>query len=114
MNIKYDDFKLNAIILSPELINVIHLNEIVVIELTESPSTGYCWFNTVSNPSIISLEDKKIYDFNKPNIIGGTIKIIWKFKCLRPGECKIHFSYYKSWKKESCPLDEYIYTIKVE
>jgi predicted secreted protein len=114
LNIKYDDFKSNAIILSHELINVIHLNDIVLIELTESPSTGYCWFHTVSDTSIISLDEKKIYDFNKPNIIGGMLQIIWKFKCLNPGECKIHFSYYKSWKKESSPLDEHIYVIKVE
>ncbi|MGH4119062.1 protease inhibitor I42 family protein [Clostridium sp.] len=114
MDIEYDDFKLNAIVLSHELINIIHLNDNIIIELTESPSTGYCWFYTVSDLSIISLEEKKIYDFNKPNIIGGTIQIIWKFKCITTGQCKIHFSYYKSWKKDFFPLDEYIYIIKVE
>lgn len=114
MNIEYDDFKLNTIVLSHEVINVIHLNEIMLIQLTESPSTGYHWFYTVSDSSIISLEHKKIYDFNKPNIIGGTIQIIWRFKCLSPGECKLHFTYYKSWKKESFPLEEYMYIIKVE
>ncbi|MBK5240897.1 protease inhibitor I42 family protein [Clostridium sp.] len=114
MDIEYDDFKLNTNVLSHELINIIHLNDNMIIELTESPSTGYCWFYTVSDPSIVSLEEKKIYDFNRPNIIGGTIKIIWKFKGISAGECKIYFSYYKSWKKESFPLDEYIYIIKVE
>lgn len=114
LNIKYNDFKLNTIALSHELINVIHLDEYMIVELTESPSTGYCWFYTMSDSSIISLEEKKIYDFNKPNIIGGTLQIVWKFKCLNPGECKIHFSYYKSWKNESSPLDKYTYVIKIE
>lgn len=114
MNLKYEKFKLNTIVLSHELINIIHLNQNMIIELTESPSTGYCWHYTLSDPSIISLVEKKAYDFNKPNIVGGTHQIVWKFKCLNPGECKIHFSYYKSWKKESFPLDEYIYILKVE
>lgn len=114
LNLKYNDFKLNTIILSHELINVIHLNDTMIIELTESPSTGYCWYYTVSDPSIVFLERKNTYDFNKPNVVGGPIQIIWEFKCLNTGECKIHFSYYKSWKKESSPLDEYIYILKVE
>ncbi|MBU3158915.1 protease inhibitor I42 family protein [Clostridium frigoris] len=114
MDKKYENFKLNAIVLGNKLINIISLHEHMVIELTESPTTGYSWHYTTSDPSIIILEEKVIYDFNKPNILGGSKQIIWKFKCLNCGECKITFSYYKSWKKESCFLDELTYIIKVQ
>jgi len=110
----YTNSKLNTIILSPEFINVIPLHKHMLIELTESPSTGYCWYYTISDPSILTIESKKTFNFNKPNVLGGSQQIIWKFKCLRCGECKIHFTYYKSWKRESNPLDEYMYIIKVE
>ncbi|MGH4051770.1 MAG: protease inhibitor I42 family protein [Clostridium sp.] len=111
---EYENSKLNAIVLSHNFINMIPNSNQILIELTQSPSTGYCWYYTISDPSILILEDKKTFDFNKPNIIGGSLQIIWRFKCLKNGECKIHFSYYKSWKKESGPLEEYIYVVKVE
>jgi len=112
--VDYENFKLNAIALSHNFINMIPTRDQILIELTESPSTGYCWYYTISDPSILTLEDKKTFDFNKPNIIGGSLQIIWRFKCLKSGECKIHFSYYKSWKRESGFLDEYTYVVKVE
>ena len=104
---EYENFKSNAIVLGHKLINIIPINENMIIELTESPATGYCWYYTTSDPSIVLLEEKKTFDFNKPNILGGSNQIIWKFKCLNCGECKITFSYYKSWKRESCSLDEF-------
>jgi len=114
LTLEYENSKLNAIALSHNLINVMPLNEHMLIELTESPATGYCWYYTLSDPSIIDLEYKKKFNFNKPNIIGGSQQIIWRFRCLKCGECKIHFSYYKSWKRETCSIDEYIYIVKVE
>ena len=110
----YENSKLDCIILSHEFINVIPADKKMFIELTESPSTGYYWYYTISNPCVLSLINKTKFNFNKPNIIGGSEQIIWKFKCLRSGECKIHFAYYKSWKQETSPLDEYTYIIKVE
>ena len=114
MTEEYENFKLNNISLSNKLINIIMLNEHIIIELDESPSTGYCWYYTITDSSILALEEKKVFNFNKPNILGGSQQIIWKFKCLNCGECKINFTYYKSWKKESFPLEEYTYIVKVE
>jgi predicted secreted protein len=114
LNQEYENYKLNTIVLSHKFINVIPVHEHMLIELTESPSTGYCWHHTISDPSILALEDKKTFDFNKPNIIGGSLQIVWRFKCLKRGECKIQFAYYKSWKMESFFLDEYTYVVKVE
>jgi predicted secreted protein len=114
LNQEYENSKLNTVVLSHEFINVISIHEHILIELTESPSTGYCWHFTISDPSILALEEKRTFDFNKPNIIGGSLQIIWRFKCLKSGECKINFAYYKSWKRESCSLDEYTYIVKVE
>jgi len=111
---EYENSKLNTIILSSEFINVIPIDKNMIIELTESPSTGYCWYYTLSDPSILELENKETFNFNKANILGGSQQIIWNFKCLKCGECKIHFTYYKSWKRESNPLDEYMYIVKVE
>ncbi|MGV8981167.1 protease inhibitor I42 family protein [Clostridium sp.] len=114
MKKNYEDFKLNAIVLTYKSINSIPLNAPIIIELEQSPSTGYRWYYTVSDISILILEEKKIFDFNKPNIIGGSHHIIWKFKPLKYGECKIHFTYYKSWKRDPLPIDELNYIIKVE
>jgi len=111
---EYEFFKLDNIVLSHEFINVIPLQTHMLIEFDESPSTGYCWYYTITDYSIVDLEEKKIFNFNKPNIIGGSHQIVWKFKCLKCGECKIQFAYYKSWKRESCPLDEYTYIVKIE
>ncbi len=110
----YENFKSNTIVLSHRFINTIALKEYILIELMESPCTGYSWYYTLSNTSILSLEEKRTFDFNKPNVIGGSVQVIWKFKCLSPGECKIHFAYYKAWKKESFPLEENTYIVKVE
>ncbi len=114
MNQEYENSKLNTTILSDNFINLISLGEYALVELSESPSTGYCWYYTVSDTSILDLEEKKIFDFNKPNIIGGSLQVIWRFKGLKYGECKIHFTYYKSWKREPFFLDEYTYIVKVE
>ncbi len=114
MTEEYENYKLNATILSHKLINVMALQDQMLIELDESPSTGYCWYYSISDPSILDLEYKKIFNFNKPNIIGGSTQIIWKFKCLKYGECKIHFAYYKSWNRERSSLDEHTYIVKVE
>lgn len=114
MNQEYENYKLNTIVLSHKFINMISVHDHMLIELSESPSTGYCWHSTISDPSILILEDKKSFDFNKPNIIGGSLQVIWKFKSLKCGECKIHFDYYKSWKRESFSLDQYIYTVKID
>jgi predicted secreted protein len=115
LNKEYEGFKLNTVVLSNKIINIVHLDDIMAVELTESPSTGYCWYyGVVSDPSIIELEGKQSFDFNKPNIMGGSIQIVWKFKCLEYGECEIHFTYYNSWKKDSTPLDEFTYIVKIE
>ena len=114
MTLEYENSKLNAIVLSHNFINMIHNSNQMLIEHAQSPSTGYCWYYTISDPSIVTLEDKKTFDFNKPNVIGGSLQIIWRFKCLKSGECMIHFAYYKSWKRESCSLEEYTYVVKVE
>ena len=114
MTYEYKIFKLNAILLDHDVINIVHVHKPMIIELTESPATGYCWYYTISDSSIVLLEEKRIFDFNKPNILGGSKQIIWKFKGLNIGECKIIFSYYKSWKRESCPLDIFTYIIKLE
>lgn len=114
LNQEYEISKSNAIVLSHKFINVIPLHEQMLIELTESPSTGYRWHYTISDPSILVLEEKKSFDFNKPNIVGGSLQVIWRFKCLKCGECKIHFAYYKSWKREPYSLDELTYIVKVE
>lgn len=114
MNEEYENFKLNTMVLSHKFINVIPVHEHVLIELEESPCTGYRWYYTLSDDSNIAFEDKKTFDFNKPNVVGGSQEIIWKFKCLKCGECKIHFTYYKSWKKDTFPLYEYTYIIKTE
>ncbi|MBU3110563.1 protease inhibitor I42 family protein [Clostridium lacusfryxellense] len=114
MTFEYEVSKLDAIALSYNSINLIHNNNQMIIELTESPSTGYCWYYTISDPSILTLENKKKFDFNKSNIIGGSLQIIWRFKCLKCGECKIHFAYYNSWKSDSRFLDEYSYIVKIE
>jgi predicted secreted protein len=114
LNQEYERLKLNTIVLSHKLINLVPNHKQLLIELTESPSTGYCWHYTISDPSILSLEKKNTFDFNKSNIIGGSLQIIWIFNCLKIGECKIHFSYYNSWKSDSFPIDEFIYIVKVE
>jgi predicted secreted protein len=114
LNQEYEDSKLNTIVLSHEFINVIPLDKQILVELTESPSTGYRWYYTISDPSILALEEQKTFNFNRPNVIGGSLQLTWKFKCLKPGECKIHFTYYKSWKREPFYLDEYTYIVKVE
>lgn len=114
LNQEYENSKLNTIVLSDAFINVIPVQEHIFIELSESPSTGYCWYYTILDPSIIALEYKRTFDFNKPNIIGGSHQIIWRFKCLKCGESKIHFAYYKSWKREPLSLYEYTYIVKVE
>ena len=114
MNQEYESLKFNAIVLSHKVINVVSTYEHMIIELTESLSTGYCWHYTISDPSILALEEKKIFDFNKPNIIGGSLQVLWRFKSLKRGECKLHFDYYKSWKREPSSLEEYTYIIKVE
>ena len=114
MNQEYENLKFNAIVLSHKVINVVSACEHMIIELTESLSTGYCWYYTISDPTILTLEEKKTFDFNKPNIIGGSLQVLWRFKSLKPGECTLHFDYYKSWKREPSPLEEYTYIIKVE
>ncbi|OHD07655.1 MAG: hypothetical protein A2086_16110 [Spirochaetes bacterium GWD1_27_9] len=113
--VNYNNYKSNLSFLIEDNTSDIFLNTDYLIELEGNPSTGYWWYYTIGDNTIIKNIDSKTFDFHSGEfIVGAPIIGIWKFKCLKIGETKITFKYYRSWEGEDSASETKIFNIKVK
>lgn len=109
----YRDFKHNCASLDPDIIHRVDINDAFIVELPEIPSSGYLWHFKLADSESVELVKERVFDFNKPDVVGGTQKHLWKFKALNPGSTTIVFKKYRQWLGEEKAKQEYQYIVNI-
>lgn len=109
----YRDFKHNCASLGPDITHAVDINDAFIVELPEIPSSGYLWHFRIADSESVELVKERVFDFNKPGVVGGTQKHLWKFKALNPGSTTIVFKKYRQWLGEEKAKKEYQYIISI-
>jgi inhibitor of cysteine peptidase len=91
----------------------IAINESFQVELDSNPTTGFAWKWT--NKQSVSIVDTFSNEYipNKPELVGGGGKEIWKFKGLTSGIDTIKMEYCRPWDAASA-VDTKDFTVKVK
>lgn len=110
----YDRFIADAIMLKPDNINRVNANDVLLVELPEIPSSGYLWHYRLPDPTGLTYVGEKIFNFNEPGVVGGTLKHLWKFKVSTPKPGKIILKKYREWLGEESTKEAYTYLIEMK
>ena len=92
------------------------LGEETIIQLKELE--GYTWYYEVKPDWIISMTE----EYDAPNKSGNKSEAtdidkstkVFKIKTLKKGEASIRFYEIHAWEQKSKPIDEKLYTVKIE
>ncbi len=96
--IEYNFFKKDCVLLQPDQINHLSINNEFLVELNEIPSSGYIWSYEILNISGIELVDDRVFGFfNKSGNIGGSKNHLWKFKAGKLETGSIIFRKNRQW-----------------
>ncbi|MGA1868465.1 MAG: beta-propeller domain-containing protein [bacterium] len=83
---------------------------LIRIELTANPSTGYQWQGEWDK-SKLSLHDHFNIIPSSVGLLGASGKEVWIFKALALGKTEISFEYKRPWNFYAAPLKELVFTI---
>ncbi len=81
------------------------------IELKGNPTTGYTWICTVSDESIVQVEEKVQY-LGAKGIVGAPSRFVYTIKPKKPGATTIKFEYKRPWETEA-PEENREYAVTV-
>jgi len=79
----------------------VSVNEVFTINLVANPTTGYSWqwVNKQTVTTVDSIDFSYIVD--RPGLIGGGGKEIWKFLGVKRGIDTLNFKYCRPWDQNS-------------
>ena len=100
------------VMLKPEVKNTLPVGVIGRVKLDGNPTTGYDWYFTVSDESMLTLVSDG-YTSTHPGADGAGGTYVWNFKGLKPGEAKITFKYYRAWEGEDSAEKTAVYRVTV-
>jgi len=102
----------------PEQVNIsTTVGSAIPVSLKGNPTTGYAWYYTIGDSSIIEkTADNYVSDSKSASIVGTGGTYTWTFKALKAGETTVTFKYYRSWLGESSAavVDTIVYKISVK
>lgn len=85
------------------------------IELPENPSTGYAWFYTLDDESIVEVtKDEYVEPKADTGVVGAAGTHIWEFKGLKEGKTVMKLDYYRSWEGVGESAESHEYEISVD
>lgn len=90
----------------------IKVGEEYTVELISNPSTGFSWTFVSSQLKFVSIEE--FIEKANPNIVGSTVKTIFKIKGKQKGTEDITFNYHKVWEINVVPEKTETITVVVE
>lgn len=82
----------------------ISLNQHIVINLNENPTTGYRWYYRWVNTSLIDLVQDNFALSTKSKLGGGGIRSI-KFKAKSEGKCDLTFKHFREWEEVDLAIE---------
>lgn len=77
------------------------LGEVVKIEASSNPSTGYNWNTTFPSGCSVKLEKEDSRNIYNDGRMGAPIVAIYEMKAEQIGECVVEFDYSRSWEGQS-------------
>ena len=88
------------------------MGELIILELDESPTTGYRWHTTVSPAGVLELEDDT---FNAPpsGRVGAAGQRILTFRAVDPGTAQVRGIRRRSWEGATGEPDAPLLTVHV-
>ncbi|MBQ7159395.1 MAG: protease inhibitor I42 family protein [Treponema sp.] len=81
------------------------------IELTGNPTTGYTWNYTLSDNTIIQVEEDIQY-LGAQGLVGAPSRFVYTIKSQKPGTTSLKFEYKRPWETEA-PEEVRLYAVTV-
>lgn len=79
------------------------INQMIVINLTSNPSTGFSWQLADSYNKAVVTKESNTFTKNNSDAIGAPGTEVWTFKAVGKGSTTLDFSYLKSWEPNTAP-----------
>lgn len=81
------------------------------LSLDGNPTTGYSWYYSIEDESIVSVDEKVTY-LGKNNMVGAPSRFDYTFKSLKAGTTTVKFEYKRIWENVE-PAESHTYNIEV-
>jgi len=82
------------------------------IQLKGNPTTGYSWYYTIDDESLVSIEENVEY-LGADGVCGAPSMFTYTINSLKEGETTLHFVYKRHWEKDS-EIDFKDYLINID
>ena len=94
------------------------MGEVLSITLESNPSTGYSWFATISNPSILVQMGEPVYQESSTNsstpVLGAAGTQIFYFQAAEVGTTTLTLDYKRSFETNVAPEKTFSMTVEVK
>ena len=111
---RYEQFIADSVPLDSTAENHLSSGDIVYVALEGNGSTGYWWYYTISDQSVVSFLESDTFNFADEDIVGGPVTGIWKFECGTAGSAVIVFDYFRSWEGIESSVNTKTFSLSVE
>lgn len=91
----------------------VHQGDVILVRLSENPTTGYQWAIAEINEAILELEGSNFVLFSDVGIGGGGERIV-RFKPKSTGTTRIELKLWREWEGDFSTIQRYDSTIQVE
>ena len=91
----------------------LHRDGIIVIRLTEIPSTGYCWEIEELDNKILALQRSDFFLPEDPQIGEGGVRV-FAFKAKAAGSAHIRLKHWREWEGNDSIIDVFDVTTVVK
>lgn len=91
----------------------LHRDDVIVIRLTENPTTGYCWEIEELDNNILALQSSDFFLPEDPQIGEGGMRV-FIFKAKTAGSAHIRLKYWREWEGNDSIIDVFDVTTVVK
>ena len=70
------------------------------LQMMGNPTTGYSWFYSLSDDSIVDITENIIY-MGEDGIAGAPSLFMYKINSSKPGKAELIFEYKRGWEKKT-------------
>lgn len=77
----------------------VNSGDLIKLEVTANPSTGYDWFTSEPEDCSVKIVNKSNVKNQKEGMVGAPSKNVYTVKAGSKGECTIQFDYKRGWEE---------------
>ena len=90
----------------------LHRDDVIVIRLSENPTTGYCWEIEELDNNILALQSSDFFLPEHPQFGEGGERV-FAFKAKSAGSAHIRLKYWREWEGNDSIIDVFNVTTEV-